>query len=778
MADLKKFVMGQKFYLAGSGITAAATTLLLSSFNTPDGTAITMTDIGTIGYMVLEPGGSNVEVISFTGISGNTITGVTRGLNFRAPYTASATLAKQHAGGTIAILSNPPQLYDSFANKDNDETVNGTWQFLAIPSTTQDPVGGDDLVRKSWVLSNLPAGAVSVNSVIVAGTAGETLVAGNLVYLDTADGKWKKADADTAAWVENVNLGIAQGAGINNGAITGGVLKYGMDTHQSGLTPYAVYYASNTAGGISATVGTKEVTVGVAYSATSILFDPGFNQELTEDQQDALAGTGGTPSATNKYITEEGTSNLITRLTEETSSGITAGVPVFMQSDAEASKVATIKNFIITNNMPVVDRLNSAVGYTTAEPSVTWLTQNRFVGTLTFKSATTTWYQFCFVGTMSDEGVPAISGFEQITGGSTSTYARDITRLSDTSFVIVWNNSSQFSMQVGSLSATNVLTMGSNLSISSWNAYASVSRLTDTSFILAYINPAAQYYAVACVCTVSGTTITQNGVTNIDTTQTSTIHVAALSATQAVVSWSVSGSIKTQTLNISGTTVTNGASIATVASVNEHGYITALSSTKFAVAYNSSITTGNVMARVATVSGDNITYGTALVIDAFQQANAGALGIAAFGNDVVVSYMQYQSSAPTWRLYFAHVAISGTVATLGSLNLVSYFDYMANDPAYPTITTVNGTVLIPATSAGDAVTFYAFKPQINEVRIGIAKTAPVSGVVPVIMKGRTGSLYSGLTFNKRYNFNQDGTISENGVFKGGRAISTTELLLE
>jgi len=77
-----------------------------------------------------------------------------------------------------------------------------------------------------------------------------------------------------------------------------------LDANQSGLTAGAIYYASNTAGGISSSAGTQEVTVGFSYSTTQLYFNPRFNQQLTEDQQDALAATT-TPASGNKFITQK-----------------------------------------------------------------------------------------------------------------------------------------------------------------------------------------------------------------------------------------------------------------------------------------------------------------------------------------------------------------------------------------------------------------------------------------------------------------------------------------
>jgi len=312
MSDNRKYIQAQKFKLAGSGISATDTSITLQSFMTPNAETIAMTDVGTLGVGTLGPGTSREEIITFTGVTQNadgtaTLTGVTRGCDFRSPYTQDTALRKSHSGNETFILSNNPQFYDSFVNKENDETINGLHTFTQLPkSNGGDATDGDQLITYAQALA-LATGTAAINRIVVAGNAGETVSAGQLLYLLVTDGEWYKCDADTAATVDNIILGIAQGAGTNGNAITNGVLLFGLDSNQTGLTTNTAYYASNTAGAISSTVGTVEVSVGISRSTTSILFYPRYNQQLTEDQQDALVGTVGTPSGTNKFVTNDDT---------------------------------------------------------------------------------------------------------------------------------------------------------------------------------------------------------------------------------------------------------------------------------------------------------------------------------------------------------------------------------------------------------------------------------------------------------------------------------------
>lgn len=264
-----------KAYLA-TALTAGATsaTIVLDRITNLNGETLETADLTTLGrgVITINPDGDGVtsypESASFTGVTAatKTLIGAKRGLDKAAAE--NTTYMRYHPVGTPVIVSF------------------GVHQIADI-------------------ITYLNTLVVSTRSVIVSGVAGETLVAGNLVYLKNADGRWWKSDADDATTVENVQLGIAQGAGVAAGTITTGVLIHGKDLTNTGLTQVK-YFASNTAGGISTSAGTKEVSVGFGTVDGYLYFIPRYDQQLTEDQQDALAGSSGTPSATNLFVTQSG----------------------------------------------------------------------------------------------------------------------------------------------------------------------------------------------------------------------------------------------------------------------------------------------------------------------------------------------------------------------------------------------------------------------------------------------------------------------------------------
>jgi hypothetical protein len=199
MADTRKFLQVQATTTAGAGVSATATTIVLSSLvhlAAVGGGTVAMTDIGTLGWATLEPGTSREEIISFTGITQNgdgtaTITGVTRNLKSYAPYDQYSATGYAHAGGATFIITNNPQMYDSMANKANDETITGLWDFsTSIPTLpASNPTSGNQATRKTYV-DGLDALAMHL--------AGTETVTGVKTFTSTAKAKYDTHPTFTA----------------------------------------------------------------------------------------------------------------------------------------------------------------------------------------------------------------------------------------------------------------------------------------------------------------------------------------------------------------------------------------------------------------------------------------------------------------------------------------------------------------------------------------------------------------------------------------------------
>lgn len=276
-----------------AAITSSASSFTLTDIEGWDGVDLTSASFGTKAYGVFRDStNSNIEIFEFdpSTIASASITILLRGLKFDGNLTTEVSGNKRSwtKGTLVEIGTHVPQLFRSLVDIYEAQTIEGIKTFSSLPATTAgNPTGDNDLARKAYV-DSVVAGTYPSNRIVVAGTGGAVIVAGDLVYLDFADSEWKLADSDTAATVDNIILGIAQGAGTDGGAISSGVLVAGLDSNQSGLTANSIYYATATAGDISTSPGTVEVTVGIALSTTTLLFAPRYNQVLTERQQDFL----------------------------------------------------------------------------------------------------------------------------------------------------------------------------------------------------------------------------------------------------------------------------------------------------------------------------------------------------------------------------------------------------------------------------------------------------------------------------------------------------------
>lgn len=197
---------GAGTYFLGSSISSTDTTILLSSFLEPvTGTPYTMTLLGTdIVYGTIGPRTSQSEFISFTGITQNddgsaTLTGVTRGLAKKTPFTSDNDYKLPHAGQSIFIISDAPQLFNEYSVIENDEVITGKKQFPAGGSANA-PVSG---ASYSPPTDNLEyASKKYVDDIAIAGSPNATTIVKGIVQLPTQ----AQVDAKTAVGSTGASL--------------------------------------------------------------------------------------------------------------------------------------------------------------------------------------------------------------------------------------------------------------------------------------------------------------------------------------------------------------------------------------------------------------------------------------------------------------------------------------------------------------------------------------------------------------------------------------------
>lgn len=330
------------------GASRTQTTLIIDPIITLDGHRLDMTDIaGGKGYGKMDQGNAREELLSWTGMTDGggtyTLTGVEWGINFYNLSSDVANRRRHTSGAKFSINTDMHFIAEQFVAKDEPKA-----------SASFVPTDDDDLTTREWVLDNINGGSISINRVVVAATAGETVAANELVYFDETNNEWMKADASVNATVRDVMLGIAQGSGVNGGAISGGVLVSGVASGFTGLTQGDIYYASDTAGAIANTAGTVSIAIGMAKSTTEIYFLPKFNyRELTDNEKAALAGRNTTPSDTNRFITEKGFIK-----TYEADEDITIGQTVGLSAD-ELGKIARAGRIVTQDTHTPVSALQS-----------------------------------------------------------------------------------------------------------------------------------------------------------------------------------------------------------------------------------------------------------------------------------------------------------------------------------------------------------------------------------------------------------------------------------
>lgn len=173
-------------------VLPADNTITLSSFTTPDGRNLTMSNFGYIGYGTLDPNNlTRLESITFSGITNNangtvTLTGVTRGNDFVSPYAASSTLAQTHLVGSSFILSNTAGFYgNEFLFANNAGTSSSILVFSSTTPPRLDAPGAQSTGTYIATTSEF-ATIAYVNSAFLSGAANATNAVKGIVQLATA----------------------------------------------------------------------------------------------------------------------------------------------------------------------------------------------------------------------------------------------------------------------------------------------------------------------------------------------------------------------------------------------------------------------------------------------------------------------------------------------------------------------------------------------------------------------------------------------------------------
>lgn len=312
-------------------IAVGSTTATLSSATDDDGVALPSGRY----FFTLDGSNSSKEHISCD-LIGTALTNI-KSLSRQGVETTGAV--RKHRIGTSVSLTDHGHL--KFIN----DLVSGTTQLNSLAPLGYDgapsALAGNQLATVTYVLGVVNGGTVAFDKQVISGqTSGEALTINDIVYFKEADAKWYKVDADLTTTFDQLQMGVAQSTVAINTAVTIGIS--GPMTGFSGLTPGSKYYASNTAGAITTTPGTYSVFVGWALSATALLFDSVGKTLPSQKEKDALVGSQGVPSSTNKYVTNDNTSASSSDQTQTTQNSlIEVG-----EADATTKKNKLAQSFI------------------------------------------------------------------------------------------------------------------------------------------------------------------------------------------------------------------------------------------------------------------------------------------------------------------------------------------------------------------------------------------------------------------------------------------------
>lgn len=316
-----------------SAVAIGDTAATLSSIADDDSVSLPS---GLYGFTI-DNGQSSKEYI-ICSLSGTALTSI-KSISRQGSITTGFTKAHRR-GASVSIT-------DWAILKRILDNLDGTTGFDSGVNLGYDgaPTGltGNQFATVNYVLSVVNGGTVTFDKQVIANqTSGEALTANDVVYFKESDQKWYKADADLTTTFDQLQIGIAASTVSSNATVQ--IYISGAISGFTGLTAGSKYYLSNTAGAITTTAGTYSVFIGWALSTTSLLFSPVLKTLPTQKEKDALVGSTGVPSTTNKYITQDNTSASTTDQTQSTQNGtIELG-----EADATTKKNKIAQSFIPT----------------------------------------------------------------------------------------------------------------------------------------------------------------------------------------------------------------------------------------------------------------------------------------------------------------------------------------------------------------------------------------------------------------------------------------------
>jgi hypothetical protein len=314
-------------------IAVAGTTATLSSATDDDGVALPSGRY----FFTIDGSNSSKEHISCD-LVGTALTNI-KSLS-RQGVETTGTARKHRIGASVSLT-------DFGHIKFINDLVSGTTNLDSSAPLGYDgapsSLTGNQLATVTYVLGVVNGGTVTFDQQVISNqTSGEALTANDIVYFKESDQKWWKADADLTTTFDQLQVGVALATVSSNATVQ--IAISGPVSGFTGLTAGSKYYLSNTAGAITTTAGTYSVFIGWALTTTTILFNPLNKTAPTQKEKDALVGSQGIPTSSNKYVTQDNTTDGLTDQEQATQNGTVE----LGEADATTKKNKIAQSFIPT----------------------------------------------------------------------------------------------------------------------------------------------------------------------------------------------------------------------------------------------------------------------------------------------------------------------------------------------------------------------------------------------------------------------------------------------
>ena len=283
-----------------SNIGTSNTTAIVTDMVGLDGVDLTQTDFGTIIYGTFEPNTTREEAVSFTitsntaGVANINFTASGRGLIGKSPY-GTGGITYSHSAGAKLVISNNPNLFNKFTAKDNNEVVTAAWSF---PTPT---------------LPAHPATKSYADALVSSGAADASTTTKGLARLTTSPNVTLGTATVTIATPAVVTF-TAHGLTLNDSVqfTTTGALPTGLVVSttyfviSAGLTANAFQVSATFGGTAINTTGTQSGVHTLIRTTPRVIAESDTRVPSTNTSA-ALAGGGsfGTPSGSNKFVTQE-----------------------------------------------------------------------------------------------------------------------------------------------------------------------------------------------------------------------------------------------------------------------------------------------------------------------------------------------------------------------------------------------------------------------------------------------------------------------------------------